>query len=475
MKKLLLSIAFTLFITILFAHPWKPVHHVIIDTDCGIDDYRTICMLLATTDVRVLGIVTSDGVLDAETGYYKLKSLLTDLHHEGILTGLSSQSQKLVNDCPAAKSLSWGTKQDSMGSILSAKDVVEYILRNSNEQIDYLCLGSLNTAAYLLKESDIFYNRIREIIWSSDVDMNENNFNYGISEEGYAYITEKTKTTLRIITGDKNHYKYSAFITNEIDEIGNAYADKIVTSIKSLNSPYTKTFFDERVALYLKNADFYRTDSLSSAIYLEILSSTLSDIENEILEIITGYTGNQNQVLKKFPLDSGHYQSDVCEIMYSTIEKYGTEEWIAGVIANELHRHLGVYAIIGTKMGIRAREYFGAGIDELKIVSFAGVTPPFSCMNDGLQVSTGATLGHGLISISSDTLKLPEAEFMYLGKKITIALKENYRKKIEKEINGYRIVYGLSNDMYWELVRKAALSYWSNWNRHDIFIIKTDI
>ena len=134
-----------------------------------------------------------------------------------------------------------------------------------------------------------------------------------------------------------------------------------------------------------------------------------------------------------------------------------------------------MYAIIGNKMGVRAREYFGAGIDEMKIVSFAGVTPPYSCMNDGLQVSTGATLGHGLISVASDTLKLPEAEFSYMGRKIKITLKEKYRKRIESEISGYRLVYGLSSDMYWELVRKAALSYWASWNRHEIFTINTDI
>jgi pyrimidine-specific ribonucleoside hydrolase len=214
---------------------------------------------------------------------------------------------------------------------------------------------------------------------------------------------------------------------------------------------------------------------LSSTLHYELLSSDISAVEKVIPELIIGYAGNQNQVFDKFPLDSGRYQSDVSEIMFPTIKKYGTEEWVAGVIANELHRHLGVYAIIGTKMGIRAREYFGAGIDEMKIVSSAGVIPPFSCMNDGLQVSTGATLGHGLISIKKDTLKLPEAEFSYMGRKVTISLKEKYRKRIESEISGYRLVYGLDSDIYWELVRKAALSYWSNWDRHEIFILNPDI
>ncbi len=475
MNRYIFSLLFCLLSLQLFAHPWKPEHRVIIDTDCGIDDYRAICLLLAATDIRVLGIVTSNGVLDAETGYYKLKSLLIDLHHEGILTGLSSYSPKAVNDCPAAKSFSWGGEQDSTGVINSARETIEYILMNTDEAIDYICLGSLNTVSNLHKESEIFRERINNIIWSSDEEMNGNNFNYKIDEEAYKYITEETKITLKIITGKKNDLTYSPMLTKKIEGIGNAYADHVFASLNMPHTPFARAFFDERVALFFSTAKLFEIDSLSNIIHYELLFSDPSAIENGILKLIKGYVGDQNQVLSDFPLDTNFYQSDVGKIMYHTIEKFGTEEWIAGVMANELHRHIGVYAIIGTKMGIRAKEYFGAGIDEMRIVSFAGFTPPYSCMNDGLQVSTGATLGHGLISIASDTLKLPEAEFNYMGRKITISLKNKYRKRIESEINGYRLVYGLKNDMYWEMVRKAALSYWTNWNRHEIFTIKTDI
>ena len=107
MNKILLVILLTVFGNTLYGHPWKPVHNVIIDTDCGFDDYRTICMLLAAPDIKVLGIVTSDGVLDAQTGYYKLRSLLLDLHHEGILTGASSYSRGKTDDCLSAKAFEW--------------------------------------------------------------------------------------------------------------------------------------------------------------------------------------------------------------------------------------------------------------------------------------------------------------------------------------------------------------------------------
>ena len=158
--------------------------------------------------------------------------------------------------------------------------------------------------------------------------------------------------------------------------------------------------------------------------------------------------------------------------MEEAINKYGKEEWNAGVLANELHRHLGVYATIGVKMGIRAREYFGAGIDEMYVLSHAGLTPPFSCMNDGLQVSTGATLGHGLIEVSPDPTHLPRAEFTYLGQKIAVELRNEYREKIEGKIKELATIHGLNSDIYWQLVREEALYFWFTWDRREIFRIE---
>ena len=102
-------------------------------------------------------------------------------------------------------------------------------------------------------------------------------------------------------------------------------------------------------------------------------------------------------------------------------------------------------------MGIRAKEYFGAGLDELCITSYTGLVPPFSCMNDGLQISTGATLGHGLIWVAGDSLQLPRADFSYMGTTIRMQLKEEYRLKLARRIREYEQFYGLRSDIYWEL------------------------
>ncbi len=68
--------------------------------------------------------------------------------------------------------------------------------------------------------------------------------------------------------------------------------------------------------------------------------------------------------------------------------------------AVEFHGHLGPYLICGVKMGllalrlIRSRGYTG-----LTVTAETGVTPPVSCLVDGLQVATGCTLGKGNIAV----------------------------------------------------------------------------
>ena len=86
-----------------------------------------------------------------------------------------------------------------------------------------------------------------------------------------------------------------------------------------------------------------------------------------------------------------------------TIARWGKEEWRAVILTNEIHGHIGIYSTIGAKMGIYALELLSRlcnKAEELKVLSFAGSRPPISCFNDGLQISTGATLGHGAIEIA---------------------------------------------------------------------------
>lgn len=174
-------------------------------------------------------------------------------------------------------------------------------------------------------------------------------------------------------------------------------------------------------------------------------------------------------VFKGFPMNQEDYSADMQHLMEEIIEKHGREEWRLAVITSELHGHLGIYAIIGAKMGLEAKALLQAGHDEISIISYAGNKPPVSCLNDGLQVSTGATLGHGLIRISNDPDINPSALFEANGKKILMALKDEISHQIREEIRlSIRKNNGLTEG-YWEDIRKLGIRYWLELDRENIF------
>lgn len=175
--------------------------------------------------------------------------------------------------------------------------------------------------------------------------------------------------------------------------------------------------------------------------------------------------------MKQISVDPDHYHEDIRPLIQPIIKKHGMEEWKAGVLTNEIHGHVGIYALIGMKMGVLAKEYFSANGDDMHIRSFAGRTPPVSCMNDGLQVSTGSSLGHGLITVENSNEQKVAAIIDFNGNKQRFSLKDDIAEKISNDIRIGIMNYGLSSDMYWEHIRKLALQYWLDLDRHQLFTI----
>lgn len=90
-------------------------------------------------------------------------------------------------------------------------------------------------------------------------------------------------------------------------------------------------------------------------------------------------------------------------------------------MAIHFHGHLGSYLVVGLRMGLYGLKLLNApGYFDLWMRSYTTQQPPQSCMNDGLQLSTGCTLGKGNISCSGEGLS--QASFYGSGKVITLKL-----------------------------------------------------
>ena len=69
--------------------------------------------------------------------------------------------------------------------------------------------------------------------------------------------------------------------------------------------------------------------------------------------------------------------------------------------AIDFHGHLGPFLVLGVRMGIIARSALAPkSLVDMNVLMFVEPRPPASCTIDGVQVSSGCTLGKGTIEIS---------------------------------------------------------------------------
>lgn len=176
------------------------------------------------------------------------------------------------------------------------------------------------------------------------------------------------------------------------------------------------------------------------------------------------------------PIQDGIYIKEIEELVHDGIlEKYGREEFEANILANEIHGHIGAYILVGTKMGLYAKELLNAPRKEMKVVSEAwGGKYPLSCINDGILAAT-------LCSAAYDTLFIDKtksnyaAKFTYEGTAVRFELKEKYKSLLEAKIAEAQSKYtkdGKFTPEYWEEVEKISWWLWADWDRREIFDVK---
>ena len=67
--------------------------------------------------------------------------------------------------------------------------------------------------------------------------------------------------------------------------------------------------------------------------------------------------------------------------------------------AIRFHGHLGPFLVLGLRAGLRAVELFGHNPFKLKAIVTLKRAIPYTCFLDGIQFSTGCTLGKGNIEV----------------------------------------------------------------------------
>ncbi len=446
MKKYLFTILLLAVALTLFSSPLKSKlnHSLIVDTDCNDSDLWAISILLSNHGITIKAILISDGKLRNEEGIKKITNLLRRFNADTIPVTIGGMGEK---------------------SELSE------ILQAAKEQMTIVCLGPLTNIVSELKNLQGEYKNIEELVWYNESvnPLNGYNYEYDIAAVDFLF---NSGIGMDIISSLNHDFVISdqSFI-NQCRKANSTLGKEIFT-INRQSGESEKSFLSEELAaIYMGNPELFEMtpSEEKSTVHLNRKHNAPA-VKEVITDMIKGhYKSGHFVALYGFPVNRELYLYDVRQIMDSAIIRYGIDEWKACVLTDEFHGHLGVFSIVGAKMGIYAREYFGIGTDLLEIITYAGSKEPLSCMNDGFQVSTGATLGQGSIHLINDTIAKPQAVFTYQNRSILIKLKPEYMKELKSVIDEGVKNYGLEDEGYWTLIRQTSIKFWLEWDRNEIF------
>ena len=105
------------------------------------------------------------------------------------------------------------------------------------------------------------------------------------------------------------------------------------------------------------------------------------------------------------------------------------------VAAGRFHGHIGPFLAVGLKMGLVANERLGRSPMDMKAVVEVEGRPPRSCVVDGIQYSTGCTMGKANITIQPDSTKV-SARFAGKAGSVTITLRDDLLAGMERDLKG---------------------------------------
>ena len=376
------------------------------------------------------------------------------------------------------RQIRWGKESDKP-TALNAVDCLAEELKKANEKVILVCLGPLTNIAQLIKKDTNVQSKIERIIWYNDSVKPLQGFNYECDKVS-ADLVFKSNIRIDVIS---NLNKDNTLFDSSMYDVCKQSKTMLATVLKNVFSQplvieklQQKHFrlCDDLVALYITNPELFNINILTDE--LNVRYNTDYDVQGvreAMVDMINGiYFPGRNIVFNRFPIQREMFNYDIRPIIDSAIARYGYDEWKANVMTDEFHRHLGVFSIVGAKMGIKARELFGVGADMLEVTSYAGTKPPYSCLNDGIQVSTGATLGMGTIHLATQRKTSPSAVFTCKNRSVRISLKKEYLEQVDADIKEGIMKFGLMDDGYWKLIRHNALKYWIEWDRNKIFDIE---
>jgi pyrimidine-specific ribonucleoside hydrolase len=456
---------------------------LILDTDMATDDVRAIALLACADRVRLLAAVTSDGGCAPDEGLRNLLRVLSFLGAGQVPLGMGTQKFQssppfrpmcdILSRAPLPTVEDAGTPREAEALILSA-------LQGSPEKVTYVCLGPLTNLAGALRKMPSAQAHIERVLYSgSPPRKTDPSWNTARDLEAANEVFRSGIPVYAFHLDDDGVLRFDTDLYHGIQGL-DSKAVRLISLLYSQDEMQELLLqghfraWDETVALYLIDPSLAGFEKLPGTGNVFLLTRWDGEAARQAYTAVLaeaetpGFPPRVPVLLAAYPAHPEDFLEDVRPLVEAIIARHGVEEWKAALLTNELHRHLGIYSLLGAKMGIRAREILGAGLDDLKVESHAGLKPPLSCMTDGLQVATGASLGRGTIRVDQkDTF--PGATFQYGTKKLSLRLKQDVQAGIRKDLHKEVERYGGVTPEYFHHIRELSLKYWLELDRTKIF------
>lgn len=172
----------------------------------------------------------------------------------------------------------------------------------------------------------------------------------------------------------------------------------------------------------------------------------------------------------EFPTDPARYTPPVAALLEGGIvERYGLEEFAAVVLTNELHQHIGIYTVLGAKMGVRAREVLQAPSRAVRARMDTTRRQPFACALDGIQMALGSTYGQNLIEAPERDEPRVSGAFTWRDRRVRLALKPAFEARLWEMILQAREGHGDLTPAYFNEIEERSYEVWRDWDRVEIF------
>ncbi len=466
-----------------FAH--DVVLPVIVDTDMALDDIRAVTMLLNSETAQVPLFIASDGVRSPEEGMKNLKAMVNYFNRPDIKVIKGETLDK-----PAPKVRSYIKKiavpgsekiSDTDSAEVTASQTVAEVIKSADDPVIYLCLGPLTNLARAIRLDPKIKENISFIVYyGADPDSKDPGWNSSRDMDSARKIFSSGIKIYSISLPQDELLHFDRNLYIDVKKVGtraSSLIEKVHESSEDIKSLLDKNHFyvwDEMAAIYFNDSSVFKFSPLKDKPDVQVLKGIDREDMKRLYIQSFGFHSDfhlsprTSVIFSEIPRDPSLFREDVQPYVNSIIDLYGVEEWKACLLTNEFHRHLGIYSLVGAKMGVRAREVLEAPFDTLEVISNAGNKPPLSCMNDGLQVSTGASLGRGTIEVIEEK-QLPSAVFIFKDIRLTLTLKQEVWDRVKKDIGRLVKKHGGTNRAYFKDVRELSIVYWKDLNRYELF------